>query len=131
MPTYAFAREISQASVDTLTSATGDFAGGTAANVIVPQGVSRIYQIGMTAGFGATAGSATCGVRLSGSGVAKEQNMVLVGALNIGTAVTSMASPVWIDTDVQLISGGQVKIELWHGGSDTGTPEMGVGLLMQ
>lgn len=131
MPTYSFAREASQASVDTLTALNGDFAGGTAATVIVPTGCSKIYKISASIGFGATAAAATGGLRLSGSGMVKEQNMVLVGANNIGTSVTSLTGPMEFDTDIQLIPGGVVKMEGWHGGGDTGTPEMGYSISMR
>lgn len=131
MPTYSFAREAQAASVDTLYTLTGDFAGGTAANIMVPQGCSRIYQISATAGFGATAQAATMGLRISGSGVARDQNMVLVGANNIGTSVTGSAMPIVVDVDIPVVPGGTITLEGFCGGGDTGTPEIGASLLMR
>lgn len=131
MPSYSFAREVQTGTVDAYVACTGDFAGGTASNVTVPPGCSKIYMIGVTWGVGATAGAGTCGVRLSGTGMAKEQRILLAAAANDGTAVTMDDVGIVHDVDCSVISGGQITIEVFNGGSDTGTPETGISLLMR
>ena len=125
-----FGREAQAAAVDTWYDLTGDFAGGTLTDYQVPAGITRIYRIVPSLGIGPAASSGSAIVRITGTGVKSQQDIVISQNMNLGTSVTAVANRTQgVMVNVPVIPGGTIHLQgkLAVSG-DSGTPEFGVGL---
>lgn len=125
-----FGREAQAAAVDTWYDLTGDFAGGTLTDYQVPAGITRIYRIVSAMGQGAAASSGECIVRITGTGVKAQQDIIVSQVYNVGTAVTCGVVPTnGILVNIPVIPGGTIHLQGKIAATgDSGTPEFGVGL---
>ena len=127
---HYFMREAQCAAADTWYTLQGDGAGGTRANIQIPQGCSKIVGITCSAGFGGTAGVAILVLKLSGNALKEgEQKIPLVAVANVGTSVTLEAEclPKMV-VDIPVTAGNELIIQVSNSGADTGTPEFMVGV---
>ena len=125
-----FMREAQCAAADTWYTLQGDGAGGTRANIVIPQGCSKIVGICVSAGFGGTAGVAILCLRLTGNALKEgQQEIPLIGCANVGTSVTAEFEHMpKLKVDIPVTPGNELILQVSNSGSDTGTPEFMVGV---
>ncbi len=109
---------------------TGDGAGGTLQDIIVPDGAQSIKQISMSIGGATTASWYGFIVRLSGTGSKNgDQYVALAGCITVGTGVVHRQAGITpVDVDIPVQPGTlQIAVSAaWN--TDPGTPEVAVYL---
>jgi len=123
-------REGQCANADTWYKLTGDGAGGTLNDFVVPQGIGRAYKLSVSVGLANTAAIGTVLIKLQGTAVPHGTEVIPVaGYCGNGSATTLAIEQIEIPIDAPLKPG---ILEIWgcFSGGDSGTPELMVGVDM-
>jgi len=123
-------REGQCAASDTWYKLTGDGAGGTLNDFIVPSGIGRAYRLSVSVGLANTAATGTVLVKLAGTAVPHgSETIAVAGYTGNGNATTLAMDNVEMLIDAPLQPG---TLEIWgcYSGGDSGTPELMIGVDM-
>jgi len=129
---YYRTRESSITASDSMTALTSLYGISTSASIQVPSGVSQIVGIiASVSQDGATAGTATFAVQISGDGLSQGQETLTVGsATNVGTETSDgqTNAPFSLDVAIPVVASNQVSLA-GAMDADLGTAQMAVTLV--
>jgi hypothetical protein len=124
-------REGSITAADSFTALTSLYGQSTTSSVQVPAGSSAIVGIIVSVSQdGATAGTATFAVQLTGDGLSEQQTMTVGSSTNVGTETSDGRSnlPFALDVAIPCTASNQVSIA-GAMDADLGTAQMSVTLI--